>query len=292
MTKEVAIEVRSNTFANLTTTANGGVINLVTNVKLIVAACTFVGNKATGSSSYGGSIYISSTKDYLISKTCVYECVGSEGHFLNSVSSSSPVAMINETMTTLCNGTRRGVIMITSHNLIARVYNSSSCTSSWHCNVHSFLSSYTSAKYMQFFKNNEDIVYGTDSSGSNHNASCINLISNGKSQNTYGYLYIHKSGGTITYDDIYAYDNLRSIIFYANSGTIVVKSFKGNACGVGGGGSFSGSITSDSQFVCTTKMIDKLYCLYSQRETRCSIRRCTKTLINYVNAIIILVIQN
>ena len=286
MAKEAAYEVRSNTFANLTTVSNGGVINFTTNVKLIVSSCVFIGNKATGSNSYGGSIYISSTKDYSISKACAYECVGYEGHFLYSTSSSSPLATINETMTTLCSGEWRGVIMITKHNLLTRMYNTSFCTSNRHCNIHSFSSLFNNDKFLQFYKNNEDIVYGANAPGSNHTGSFINLISNGHSENQYGYIHSNVDGMTLTVDNVFAYGNERNTIFNPCSGTIVVKSFKGNACEFTGAVSFSGSLTIDASFVWTTKMIEKLYCMYSLNESKCSVRQCAKTMISYLNYII------
>ena len=162
MTRESINEVQRSTFSNLSSTTNGGVINLEANVKLSVVSCVFIGNKATGSDCRGGSIYISSTKEYLISKVCSYESSAHEGHFIYSTSSSSscsPKVTISDTMTTLCSGDDRGVIMITYHNLLGRNYNSSFCTSGVHCNLHTYYSQYTNCKYLQFYKNKEDVNY-------------------------------------------------------------------------------------------------------------------------------------
>ena len=282
-------EICCSVFTNLSTATNGGAICFDKELRLSVFGCVFLGCKSTNSNSFGGSIYFSSSKKIEIFNVCAFESIASTGHFLYSVSSTHSLATMNQTTTSRCEGSSQLVSTFHVQNTIVRMYNSSFCYSGVHANFHTYDSESSSLKYFQFYKNKQNIIFGTNSPGSNHNASFINLISNGKTSESYGYIHVNTNGLIFNVDNIYAFKNEKTNIFNPYQGTINVISFHGDACGYTGAGNIIGELKADQDFSCTTIKKNILDCYYLKK-MRAYNKGCTsRNAINSANILIVLI---
>ena len=196
---------------------NGGVVYCnKADIELIVFHTSFIQCHVNESSCRGGAIYFSSLYGSLtIKRVLVSECSSYEGHFvyLNDQIEANTCLQYISTEKTF--GDWKGVIMLYNSSLYAVYYNTSFCETKIWCNLQILVNAAnTTARYLNFYKCQSDILYGTDCHVENSHGiiEYANFLENLKSQGKHGYLFTH------SLPDYKLYAN--HICFFGNSHTL------------------------------------------------------------------------
>jgi hypothetical protein len=250
-------------FINFSSQTNGGAIYLNQTKELQVFRCFFV-RCSTNESYYGGGIYFESSKNLITVRNCASECVSNVGFFIFVQGAVDANVNINETMTTNCSGEEHTVCFIQTSDLYSRMYNSSFCYSKIHHNFESYHNKVTNSMFHQYYKNNQDIVYGANSDGENHRLSHACLIMNGRSNGRFGYIHTNwYNNEVLTVNDLYAYGN-DDVVAIASplQGKIVINNFTGDKplTYTGSGQFVTDNVIINSSFVMTTLFKNILLC--------------------------------
>ena len=225
MSKDIYRAV-NNEFLDFVNSADGGVISVTQNIDLFITGCMFIRCKVK--SNRGGGVFFDSTKSFIMTRNCVFECSAYSGYFAYVQGSSKSTTTFNSTMTTKCSGSERCVFFLKNSDVFSRDYNSTHCESGVHCNVHSFYNEITEAKFYHFYKNKQDIIFGVNSFGDKHRISYVSFIMNEVSQRLYGYIHTNDyANEVLSVSNMYAYENQHKLINPLN-GKIMVKSFFGD----------------------------------------------------------------
>jgi len=258
------IKVIYSSFTSVVHNDNGGVIFISGSKELSVSFCVFHSCSVTDSTFRGGSIYFSSNKNLFMKNTCAFLNRAKDGYFLYSYSTLENVLVtVNKTTTNECKGKERACLYIYQNSFLGRSLNSTHCHSDIHCNIQVWVGLYTNTKYVQFYKNEQDVIYGVNSHGSNHTLSHALFISNTyTTNNKYGYIHTNSfSDEILNVYDLFVYGN-KYTIFWPNMGTIKVHSFQGDSFSKNGPGTLIGDFTPDPiNAIFTTIMKEKMDCL-------------------------------
>ena len=188
-----------------------------------------------------------------------------QGYLISSKGKSNALSSseINNTMTNKCSGSNWANCFNDYSNLLVRNYNSTFSTTSMHCNVHAFNAQKTDSMFLQFYRNNHDLVYGANSPGNNHKLSHANLISNGLSNphsDNSGYIHTYNFADEVmTIDNLYMFNNSNNL-FYAKMGRIEVSLFWCDVFTYIGSPLISSNVIIDSNFVLKSEVTRKLVC--------------------------------
>jgi hypothetical protein len=253
MTEDLCRVVDSK-FVDFSSQTNGGVFYLNKSKELRIFRCFFV-RCSTSQSSNGGGIYFESSKSLITFGNCASECVAGRGYFIFVRGAAKVKFFLNETMTTKCSGSDYSVCNIQTSDLYSRMYNSSFCSSKNFHNVQSYYNEVTDSMFHQYYKNNQDIVYGVNSDGPNHRLSHMCLIENGRSNGNFGYIHTnYYENEVLTVNYLYVYGNDVGIpIANPYNGMIVINNFTGDRFNhVGNGQIRTSNIIINSSFVMTT----------------------------------------
>lgn len=291
MTEDLCI-VSNTKFVRLSSQANGGVFCVVQPIELQVFRCFFV-LCSTSQSNLGGCIYFESSKSLITFGNCVSECSSKSGFFIYIEGASKANFFLNETMATKCSGDYHAICFVVKSDLYSRMYNSSFCSSKYEQNIYARYNEISDSMFHQYYRNNQDIVYGIDADGINHRLSHSCLIMNQISNGNYGYIYTYQyPNEVLTVDNLYAYGNDKRIpIAYPRSGTIFFNNFTGDILNYAGNGQISTSnINIDTSFVMTSLFNNVLVC---EKSTKCIYKtnRCTNHISIFFNLLLHLILE-
>ena len=210
----------------ITRAGNGGIIfNEKGSMSLVVHYCSFASCHITETSFSGGVIYFYSTRSLIeIDRVQANDCSSYSGHVIyvkNSEISNSNLSYISTSNTF---GTERACIWYQGSNSRTRFYNSTSCRSDVHCNLHFFSAESSDTAYINIFKCQCDILYGVDVSKNTPQLFKFgNFIENSKSQGRVGFLYTHSDASVVfSCSNICFKSNTHTLIF-SLQGTILIQ---------------------------------------------------------------------
>jgi len=232
-------------FVELTSATHGGAISITTSTISLSITCTsFEKCSATGDM-YGGGVYIVTELPVKFKSIYGNDCSAYVGYAIYVSGSASNIVLteINRTVIDACHGKDHADCSFWYSNLIARDYNGteSSSTNAW-TSFYIWFPRFMSEAFFNYYKNNNAILCGAETSYSDNYISYSNFIENTANKNNGGLIWVSTSrgstAGSITIDHICAFNNPHRLI-YASIGKIIVSSLE---CDV-----YSGDASSSGQ---------------------------------------------
>jgi len=273
-------------FEDLNVNQNGGAVCVTsTPFDLIVNTASFINCKVTENLYQGGGIYFQSNSRILTTKLYANECVALQGYFIyaDCVNPNLWNAELNKTVTVSCHGKDFCVCGYWNSNLLTRDHNStaSRSTDTW-CNLFSTTSKKSSASFLSFYSNDNNILYGVYAGTDDNNLSFANFISNRKTKDGCGLIHINvDSNIRLTISNIAAFENSQTLLD-AYTGAIIVVSMECDILTTSGTIINKNNIVEGSSLSIGTPLTRKIAIRGFDKRWL-----CTKRILNYQHRILI-----